>query len=126
MGAAGKVIKTQAGETTIDVESLELLSKSIRPLPDDWTGLKDEETRYRQRYVDLLINPDSRKVFDIRSKLIKNLRKFLDDRGFQEVETPILQPIYGGASAQPFTTHHNALDNDFYLRISDELYLKDL
>ncbi len=126
VGAAGKVIKTQAGETTIDVESLELLSKSIRPLPDDWTGLKDEETRYRQRYVDLLINPDSRKVFDIRSKLIKNLRKFLDDRGFQEVETPILQPIYGGASAQPFTTHHNALDNDFYLRISDELYLKRL
>jgi len=122
----GKVFKTKAGETTIEVEDYHLLTKSIRPLPSKWHGLKDVEERYRQRYVDLLLNDQVRKVFETRSALIKALRHFLDEAGFIEVETPILQPIYGGAAAKPFVTHHNVLDMDLYLRIADELYLKRL
>ncbi len=122
----GKVFKTKAGEITIEVGDYNLLTKSIRPLPSKWHGLKDVEERYRQRYVDLILNEQVRKIFEIRSALITALRHFLDEAGFIEVETPILQPIYGGAAAKPFITHHNVLDTDLYLRISDELYLKRL
>jgi lysyl-tRNA synthetase class 2 len=122
----GKITKTKAGETTIDVSSFSLLTKAIRPLPDSWHGFKDVEERFRQRYVDFLINPDVRKIFETRAILTKLLRKYLDDRGYIEMTTPVLQPIYGGTTALPFTTHHNALDTDLYLRIADELYLKRL
>jgi lysyl-tRNA synthetase class 2 len=122
----GKVFKTQAGEITIDVNSYQILAKNLRPLPEKWHGLKDVEERYRQRYVDLIVNPEVRKIFETRTKILSEMRRFLDDHGFLEVETPILQPIYGGASAKPFITHHNVLDMDMYLRISDELYLKRL
>lgn len=122
----GKVGKTQAGEISVFAENLRLLSKSLRPLPDQWYGLTDVEERYRQRYVDLLMNKDVKAVFETRTKVIKYLRNFLDRDGFMEVETPVLQPIYGGASAKPFVTHHNALDMDLYLRIAVELYLKRL
>ena len=122
----GKVTKTSAGEISVDVTDFQLLTKSIRPLPSTWHGLKDIEERYRQRYVDLLLNADVKRVFEVRTKVLKNMRKFLDDKGFIEVETPVLQPIYGGASARPFITHQEALDIDLYLRISDELYLKRL
>ncbi|MBI3888053.1 lysine--tRNA ligase, partial [Candidatus Microgenomates bacterium] len=117
---------TQAGEPTIDVTDFALLTKSLRALPSSWYGFTDVEERYRQRYVDLLINPEVKKVFEIRTKVVQLLRKKLDDVGFMEVETPVLQPIYGGATAKPFVTHHNTLDMDLYLRISDELYLKRL
>ncbi|MDP3948217.1 MAG: lysine--tRNA ligase [bacterium] len=123
---SGEVFKTQAGEITVRVSDFKLLTKSIRPLPSAWYGLEDVEERYRQRYVDMIMNPDVRKVFEVRSKVIKLLRNFMEDKGFTEVETPTLQPIYGGATAKPFTTHHNALDIRLYLRISDELYLKRL
>ena len=126
LSAQGEVFATQAGETTIRVSEFQILTKNIRPLPEKWHGLKDIEERYRQRYVDLIVNPDSRKVFQTRTKILSSMRRFLDDHGFIEVETPILQPIYGGASAKPFITHHNTLDMDMYLRISDELYLKRL
>ena len=126
LSAQGEVFATQAGETTIRVSEFQILTKNIRPLPEKWHGLKDIEERYRQRYVDLIVNPDSRKVFQTRTKILSSMRRFLDDHGFMEVETPILQPIYGGASAKPFITHHNTLDMDMYLRISDELYLKRL
>lgn len=126
IGVAGTVFTTNAGETTIEVKSLSLLTKAVRPLPSLWHGLSDIEERYRQRYVDLLLNPEVRKVFDTRTKLLTFLRRFLDGQGFVEVETPVLQPIYGGATARPFTTHHNTLDTEFYLRISNELYLKRL
>ena len=122
----GTVITTQAGEITINVESFQILSKNLRPLPEKWHGLKDVEERYRQRYVDLIVNPESRKVFEMRTKILSTMRNYLDEHGFMEVETPILQPLYGGASAKPFTTHHNVLDMNMYLRISDELYLKRL
>lgn len=122
----GEVFKTIAGETTINVYKFEILAKNLRPLPEKWHGLKDVEERYRQRYVDLIVNPEVRKVFKTRTKILSEIRKFLDDHGFMEVETPILQPVYGGAAAKPFTTHHNKLDMDMYLRISDELYLKRL
>jgi len=124
--AKGSVFKTQAGETTIDVSDFQLLSKSIRPLPSSWHGLKDVEERYRKRYLDLLLNPDVKKRFDTRVKLVREVRRYLDDLGYSEVETPTLQPLYGGANAKPFKTHHNALDSDLYLRIADELYLKRL
>ncbi|OGG24369.1 lysine--tRNA ligase [Candidatus Gottesmanbacteria bacterium RIFCSPLOWO2_01_FULL_43_11b] len=126
MATQGKVGKTQAGEVSLFVTGFQLLSKSLRPLPDQWSGLKDIEERYRQRYVDLVMNEDVRKIFLKRSQVISFLHKFFDEYGFIEVETPILQPVYGGASAKPFVTHHNTLDIDLYLRISDELYLKRL
>lgn len=122
----GKVVKTKAGEITIDVGDFQLLTKSIRPLPSTWHGLKDIEERYRKRYLDLLLNPDIRKRFNIRTKLVSEIRKYLDNLGFWEVETPTLQPLYGGANAKPFVTRHNTLNHDFYLRIADELYLKRL
>jgi lysyl-tRNA synthetase, class II len=124
--ASGVTFTTNSGERTVQVKGYRLLSKSLRPLPDSWQGFKDVEERYRQRYVDLLLNPEVKQVFLIRSKIVTLMRKFFDERGFLEVETPVLQPIYGGATAMPFTTHHNALDTKLYLRIADELYLKRL
>lgn len=124
--AEGTIGTTLAGELSVFATRLRLLSKSIRPLPDKWHGLKDVEERYRQRYVDLVVNPGVREVFLFRTKIVRFLRNYFDADGFLEVETPVLQPIYGGASAKPFTTYHNALDVDLYLRISDELYLKRL
>jgi len=126
VSVCGEVFKTTAGETTINVYKFEILAKNLRPLPEKWHGLKDVEERYRQRYVDLIVNPETREVFKTRTKILTEMRRFLDDHGFMEVETPILQPVYGGASAKPFVTHHNTLDMDMYLRISDELYLKRL
>lgn len=122
----GGVFKTQAGEITIDVDEFQLLTKSVRPLPSTWHRLKDVEEKYRQRYVDLLLNPEVKSVFEKRAMIVRFLRKYLDERGFIEVKTPALQVVYGGATAKPFITHHNALDIDLYLRISDELYLKRL
>lgn len=126
IGALGKLFKTDTGELTALVSDFVLLSKSLRPLPSKHFGLEDKEIRYRQRYLDLIVNPEVRKVFETRTKILTILRKYLDNQGFVEVETPILQPIYGGAAARPFVTHLNALDIDLYLRISDELYLKRL
>lgn len=123
---SGVVFKTQASEITIRVSDFQILSKNIRPLPEKWHGLKDIEERYRQRYIDLIVNPEARKALETRSKVLTAMRKFFDEHDFLEVETPILQPLYGGASAKPFITHHNVLDMDMYLRISDELYLKRL
>jgi lysyl-tRNA synthetase class 2 len=126
VGVEGIVFRTKTGELTIRVSKVELLAKTLRPLPEKWHGLRDKELRYRQRYVDLIMRPDVRELFRKRSLLIETMRQFLLGRGYLEVETPILQPVYGGASARPFTTHHNALDVDVYLRIADELYLKRL
>lgn len=126
LAVQGKVGKTQAGEISLFAVDFQILSKSLRPLPDQWSGLKDIEERYRQRYVDLVMNEDVRKIFFKRSQIVSFLRKYFDGQGFMEVDTPVLQPIYGGASAKPFVTHHNVLDIDLYLRISDELYLKRL
>ena len=126
IGVEGTVFVTKTGEITVRVERVELLSKSLRPLPEKWHGLTDVEIRYRQRYTDLIVNDDVRRVFRERAAIIRALRAFLDERGFLEVETPVLQSVYGGASARPFVTHHNALDMDLYLRIADELYLKRL
>ncbi len=137
IGVEGILFRTRTGETTVRAESLTMLAKSLRPLPrgkvqqtDEgarvFGGLEDPEIRYRQRYADLAVHPDVRDVFRIRARSIAWMRRFLDDRGFLEVETPILQPLYGGASARPFVTHHNALDMPLYLRIADELYLKRL
>ena len=126
IGVKGFVFKTRRGEISIHVKELKLLSKSLRPLPEKWHGLKDTETRYRQRYVDLIVNPDVRRNFEIRSGFIKYLRNFLDNRGFMEVETPVLNTLAGGAAARPFITHHNTLDIDMYMRIATELHLKRL
>ena len=126
IGIKGFVFKTRRGEISIHVKELKLLSKSLRPLPEKWHGLKDTETRYRQRYVDLIVNPDVRRNFEIRSGFIKYLRNFLDNRGFMEVETPVLNTLAGGAAARPFITHHNTLDIDMYMRIATELHLKRL
>lgn len=126
VGVEGKVFKTQKGEVSVMADDLTLLAKSLRPLPEKWHGLKDVDTRYRQRYLDLIVNPDVRKTFILRSKIIKTMRDYLDSRGFIEVETPVLTPIAGGAAARPFITHHNALDIDLYMRIATELYLKRL
>lgn len=123
---SGKLFKTKAGELTIEVKTCELLTKSLRTLPSEWYGFKDIEERYRQRYVDLVINKDVKKVFDIRHKVLWEMRNFMVNEGFTEVETPTLQPLYGGATAKPFVTHNNSLDVDLYLRIADELYLKRL
>ena len=126
LGAEGWLFKTKTGELSVRVETLRLLVKSLRPLPDKWHGLADVESRYRQRYVDLIVNDDSREVFRTRSRIVRYLRSYLDALDFLEVETPMMQPIPGGAVARPFVTHHNALDVGMYLRIAPELYLKRL
>ncbi len=123
---AGTLFLTKRGEKTLAVNAWRMLAKALRPLPDKWHGLADVEERYRKRYLDLLMSPEVKAHFLLRSRVIAFLRAHFDGEGFVEVETPVLQPLYGGASAEPFTTHHNALDMDFYLRISDELYLKRL
>jgi len=122
----GHMFRTKTGEPTLRVSQLRIISKAIQPPPEKWHGLKDVETRYRQRYADLLANPETREVFRKRTKVVNALRRFFDNLDFLEVETPILQPLYGGAAARPFITHHNQLDQDLYLRISFELYLKRL
>ncbi|WP_102378772.1 lysine--tRNA ligase [Raoultibacter timonensis] len=126
IGACGTMIRTRRGQLSVAVESFELLSKSLRPLPEKFHGLADKETRYRQRYVDLVMNPEVRSTFEARFKIISAIRSYMESQGFYEVETPILHPILGGANAKPFITHHNALDKDFYLRIATELHLKRL
>ena len=126
IGVKGVVFKTRMGEISVRVSEYTLLSKSLRPLPEKFHGLKDTDIRYRQRYLDLIVNPEVRKTFILRSKIISTIRSFLNDRGFLEVDTPLLNTIPGGAAARPFITHHNTLDIDLYLRISPELYLKRL
>src|ERR1700704_7088378 len=126
IGAEGILFRTKTGELSVRALSLVLLTKSLRPLPDKWHGIADTEMRYRRRYVDLIMNEGSRRVFEMRSRIVRYMRAFLDARGFLEVETPMLHPIPGGAAARPFKTHHNALDVGMYLRIAPELYLKRL
>jgi lysyl-tRNA synthetase class 2 len=126
VGAEGTLFRTKTGELSVRTERLVLLTKSLRPLPDKWHGIADTELRYRRRYVDLIMNEDSRRVFETRTAIVRYLRAFLDARGFLEVETPMLHPIPGGAAARPFKTHHNALDVQMYMRIAPELYLKRL
>ncbi len=126
LGFEGRLFRTQTGELTVEVSHFELLSKCLHPLPEKWHGLRDTEVRHRQRYLDLIANPKSRETFLLRSKVIKELRNFLDSRGFVEVETPILQQVASGANAKPFTTYHNYLEMNLYLRIAPELYLKRL
>lgn len=126
IGVEGIVFKTHRGEITVRVESFQLEAKSLRPLPEKFHGLTDVETRYRQRYLDLIVNPDVKHTFILRTKTIKAIRSFLDNKSFLEVETPVMNPIAGGANARPFITHHNALNMDMYLRIATELYLKRL
>ena len=126
LGVTGYVFKTRMGEVTIHVQSIQLLSKSLLPLPEKFHGLKDQELRYRQRYVDLIVNPEVRRIFEIRTKVIRAVRNYLDGKGYLEVETPVLNTISGGANARPFITHHNTLDIDMYMRIATELHLKRL
>ena len=126
VGVRGEVFRTQRGEMSVRCKEITLLSKSLQPLPEKFHGLQDKEIRYRQRYVDLIVNPESKRNFEIRSKFVSYLRRYLDSLGFMEVETPVLSPIAGGANARPFITHHNALDIDMYMRIATELHLKRL
>lgn len=126
VGARGAMFRTRSGEVSLAVDSITMLAKSLRPLPEKRLGLQDTETRLRQRYLDLISNAETRERFRLRSRIVSEMRAFLDERGFLEVETPILQPIYGGGSARPFTTYYEALDRTVYLRIADELYLKRL
>ncbi len=126
VGATGPVFRTRRGEVTLEVQSFQLLTKSLRPLPEKWHGLKDVEIRYRQRYVDLIANPQVRDVFRARTRIITSIRGLLDERGFLDVDTPVLQEVPGGGHARPFVTHHNSLDRDLFLRIALELHLKRL
>ena len=126
IGVSGEAFKTKVGELSVKVSDLHLLSKSLRPLPDKFHGLKDVEQRYRQRYLDLIMSPESKETFIARSRIIQSMRRYLDDQGFLEVETPMMHSIPGGASARPFVTHHNALDMELYMRIAIELHLKRL
>jgi len=126
VGVKGELFKTRTGEDTVKLAEIKILSKSLRPLPEKWHGLKDVETRFRQRYVDLIVNEDVKKIFRIRSAAIRNIREFLDKRDFLEVETPMMHPVPGGAAGKPFKTHHETLHRDLYLRIAPELYLKKL
>ncbi|MCH8309518.1 MAG: lysine--tRNA ligase, partial [Chloroflexi bacterium] len=126
LGVKGPMFRTRAGEITVEVKEFTLLSKSLRPLPEKWHGLTDTETRFRQRYLDLIANPEARKIAIMRSRAVSAIRRFMDDRDFIEVETPMLVPVAAGGMAHPFETHHNALDQDLFLRIATELYLKKL
>ncbi len=126
LGVEGEIFRTRTGELTMKAEKLTFLSKALRPLPEKWHGLQDVELRYRQRYLDLIVNPDVRRIFEIRSKIISEMRVYFDNHGFIEVETPMMQVLAGGALARPFKTHHKALDMDLFLRIAPELYLKRL
>ena len=126
LGAVGQPMKTKRGEPSLAVDELILLAKISRPLPDTFHGLKDTEARYRQRYLDLLVNEETRRDFEIRTRMVTTVRRYLDAAGFLEVETPVLQPRYGGAFAEPFVTRYDALNRDMYLRIATELYLKRL
>ena len=126
VGATGVLTVTRTGEVSVDVQAMQFLGKTLRPMPDKWHGVRDQEKRYRRRYVDLIANAEVRELFRIRAQILRSLREYLDGEDFLEVETPILQPVYGGAAARPFVTHHNQLHQDLYLRISFELYLKRL